>query len=153
MQVQENAIVGIHYTLKNDAGETLDSSEGREPLQYLHGSGGIIKGLESALEGKEAGEQLEVTIEPEEGYGPHRDELVQDVPRSAFDQVGDIEVGMTFQAQTDAGPVPIRVADIKDDTVTVDGNHALAGERLHFSVSVEEVREATQQEIDHGHAH
>lgn len=153
MQVQDKAIVGIHYTLKNDAGETLDSSEGRDPLHYLHGGGGIIKGLESALEGKEPGEELDVTIEPEEGYGPHREELVQDVPKSAFEQVGDIEVGMTFQAQTDAGPVPIRVADVSEETVTVDGNHALAGERLHFSVKVEEVREATQEEIDHGHAH
>ncbi len=153
MQVQDQAIVGIHYTLKNDAGETLDSSDGGEPLQFLQGSGGIIKGLESALDGKEVGEKLDVVIEPEEGYGVHREELVQDVPRSAFAGVDDIQVGMTFQAQTDNGPVPIQVAAVGDETVTVDGNHPLAGERLHFSVSIEEVREATQQEIDHGHAH
>lgn len=153
MQIQEKAVVGIHYTLKNDGGETIDSSEGREPLQYLHGGGGIIKGLESALEGKVKGDTMDVVIEPEDGYGEKRDELIQDVPKSAFAGVEDIQVGMMFQAQTDAGPVPIRVAAVNDETVTVDGNHALAGERLHFSVSVEEVREATQQEIDHGHVH
>ena len=153
MQVQDNAVVGIHYTLKNDAGETIDSSEGGDPLHYLHGTGGIIKGLESALEGKETGDTMEVVVEPADGYGEHREELVQDVPRSAFAGVEDIQVGMMFQAQTESGPVPIRVSAVGDETITVDGNHALAGERLHFSVSVEAVREATQQEIDHGHAH
>jgi len=153
MQVQDRAVVGIHYTLKNDAGETLDSSEGGDPLHYLHGSGGIIKGLESALEGKGIGDKMDVVVEPEDGYGVHREELVQEVPRSAFGSVQDIQVGMMFQAQTDTGMVPIRVAAVTADTVTVDGNHELAGERLHFSVSIEEVREATQQEIDHGHAH
>ncbi len=153
MQVQDQAIVGIHYTLKNDAGETLDSSDGGDPLQFLQGAGGIIKGLETALDGKEVGDKLDVVIEPEEGYGVHREELVQEVPRSAFAGVDDIQVGMTFQAQTDNGPVPIQVAGVSDETVTVDGNHPLAGERLHFAVSIEEVREATQQEIDHGHAH
>lgn len=153
MQIQDNAVVGIHYTLKNDAGETIDTSDGGEPLVFLQGSGGIIKGLETALEGKAAGDSMDVVIEPEDGYGVHREELVQEVPRSAFGGIEDIQVGMMFQAQTDAGPVPIQVVGVSDDSVTVDGNHALAGERLHFSVTVEHVREATQQEIDHGHAH
>ena len=153
MQVQDNAVVGIHYTLKNDDGDTLDSTAGGEPLEYIHGSGGIIRGLERALAGKEVGETMDVVLEPEDGYGLHRAELVQDVPRSAFARVGDLEVGMMFQAQTDSGPVPIRIAAVNDDTVTVDGNHALAGERLHFNVTVDHVREATQEEIDHGHVH
>lgn len=153
MQIQDKAVVGIHYTLKNDGGEVLDSSDGGEPLHYLHGSGGIIRGLESALEGRAAGDKLEVTVEPEDGYGVHRDELVQEVPRRAFGNIKDIQVGMMFQAQTDAGPMPIRVSAVSEETVTVDGNHELAGERLHFSVSIEEVREATQQELDHGHVH
>lgn len=153
MQIQDQAVVGIHYTLKNDAGDTIDSSDGGDPLHYLQGSGGIIKGLEAALLGKAVGDTLDVVIEPEEGYGVRRDELIQDVPRSAFDGVDDIQVGMTFQAQTDNGTVPIQIAAVSEETVTVDGNHPLAGERLHFSVSIEEVREATQQEIDHGHAH
>lgn len=153
MQIQDQAVVGIHYTLKNDAGETIDSSDGGESLLYLHGSGGIIDGLESALAGKVVGDAIDVVVEPEDGYGGHREELVQEVPRSAFGGVDDIQIGMMFQAQTDSGMVPIQVVGVSDDSVTVDGNHALAGERLHFSVSVEEVREATQQEIDHGHAH
>jgi FKBP-type peptidyl-prolyl cis-trans isomerase SlyD len=153
MQVQDKAVVGFHYTLKNDAGDTLDSSDGGEPLLYLHGSGGIIRGLESALEGKGVGDEMEVTVEPEDGYGVHRTELIQDVPRSAFGGIEDIQVGMMFQAQTDTGMVPVRVTAVNDEAVTVDGNHELAGERLHFSVRIEEVREATQQEIDHGHVH
>jgi FKBP-type peptidyl-prolyl cis-trans isomerase SlyD len=153
MKIQDQAIVGIHYTLKNDAGEVLDSSDGGEALRFLQGSGGIIKGLEAALDGKEAGEKLDVTIEAEEAYGVHQEELVQEAPKEAFAGIDKIEVGMSFQAQTEHGPVPIVVTAVNEDTVTVDGNHPLAGERLHFAVSIEEVREATQQEIDHGHAH
>jgi FKBP-type peptidyl-prolyl cis-trans isomerase SlyD len=153
MKIQDQVIVGMQYTLKNDAGEVLDSSDGGDPLYFLQGSGGIIKGLESALDGKEAGDKIDVTVEAEEAYGLHREELVQEAPKEAFAGIDDIQVGMTFQAQTDQGPVPIVVAAINEDTITVDGNHPLAGERLHFAVSIEEVREATQQEIDHGHAH
>lgn len=153
MQIQDKAVVGFHYTLKNDAGEILDSSEGDEPLHYLHGSGGIIQGLENALTGKVVGDKLDVIVEPEDGYGVHRETLVQEVPRSAFGDFDGIEVGMMFQAETDTGMVPVRVVAMSDDTVTVDGNHELAGERLHFAVRIEEVREATQQELDHGHVH
>lgn len=153
MQIQENTVVGMHYTLRNDAGDVIDTSQGREPLTYLQGGGNIITGLETALTGKQEGDQLEVTVEPEDGYGVRHDELIQEVPRSAFEGVSELEVGMRFQAQTDRGPVPIRIASINGDTVTIDGNHELAGERLHFSVSIESVREATAEEIAHGHAH
>lgn len=153
MQVQENKVVGIHYTLKNDAGDILDSSKGRDPLQFLCGKGNIISGLENALEGKNTGDTVNVTIEPEEGYGPHRQELVQQVPKSAFKGVDDLEVGMRFQAQTEQGALPIKVVGIENDTVTVDANHELAGERLHFDVQVESVREPTDEELSHGHVH
>ncbi|GAB4181852.1 MAG: peptidylprolyl isomerase [Wenzhouxiangellaceae bacterium] len=148
-----NRVVDIHYTLTNDAGEVLDSSEGRDPLRYLHGAGNIIKGLEQALENRTAGEELSVTIEPEDAYGVRRDELIHQVPSNAFQGVDQLEVGMRFQAQTENGAVPIIVTKVEGDVVTVDANHELAGERLHFAVKVEEVREASEEEIEHGHVH
>ena len=99
MQVQEDKVVGIHYTLKNDAGDVLDSSEGREPLKFLQGKGNIISGLEKALDGKSQGDSVDVTIEPTEGYGEHREELIQDVPKDAFKGVDDLQVGMRFQVK------------------------------------------------------
>lgn len=153
MEIQDNTVVSMHYTLKNNAGDTLDSSEGREPLTYLQGAGNIIPGLESALKGKKAGESLDVTVEPAEAYGEHREDLLQQVPRDAFGEVKDLSIGMRFQAQTERGPVPIKIAAVEGDKVTVDANHELAGETLHFSVNIETVREATKEEIEHGHVH
>lgn len=153
MKIQENAVVGMHYTLKNSTGEVIDSSEGGDLLSYLQGAGNIIVGLEKALEGKEKGDKVEVAIEPEEGYGPHREELIQEAPVSAFQGVDNLEVGMGFQAETEQGPIPVRITAIEGETVTVDGNHELAGEKLFFSVSIEEVREATEDELAHGHIH
>jgi len=103
--------------------------------------------------GKTVGDKLEVTIEPEAGYGIRRDELLQKIPRSAFEGIDNLQVGMQFESQTEQGPMPIRVTAIEGDTVTVDGNHELAGIRLHFAVSVESIREATAEEISHGHVH
>ena len=153
MNISDNMVVGIHYTLKNDDGEILDSSDGGEPLQYLHGARNIILGLEKALQDKNIGDQLDVTVEAEEGYGERRPELIQEAPRSAFQGVEDLEVGMQFQAQTDAGPLPITITKIEGDMVTVDGNHALAGIRLHFSVTIDSIRQASEEEISHGHVH
>lgn len=153
MQIANNKVVEIHYTLKNDDGETLDTSDGRDPLAYLQGSGNIIKGLESALEGKSAGDKVEVVVEPKDGYGERQDAAVQQAPMSAFEGIEGLKVGMQLQAQTERGPVPVTVAAIEGDTVTIDANHQLAGERLHFDVSVENVREATEEEIEHGHVH
>lgn len=153
MQIANNKVVEIHYTLKNDAGETLDTSDGRDPLAYLQGSGNIIKGLESALEGKAAGDKVEVVVEAKDGYGERQEAAVQQAPMSAFESIDGLKVGMQLQAQTERGPVPVTVAAIEGDTVTIDANHQLAGERLHFDVSVENVREATKEEIEHGHVH
>lgn len=153
MQIANACVASIHYTLKNDAGEVLDSSEGREPLVYLHGAGNIIPGLESALDGKTEGDQLNVSVEPEQGYGPHREDLVQSVPRESFQGVDQIDVGMRFQAESNQGPMVVTVTAVDDNNVTVDGNHPLAGENLNFEVQVVEVREASDEEKEHGHPH
>jgi len=153
MQIKDNCVVAMHYTLTNDQGEVLDSSEGREALKFLQGAHNIIIGLEKALDGKKAGDAFEVTIEPEEAYGVRHEEMIQKVPKSAFQGVEKLEAGMSFQAETEQGPVPVTITEVVDDAVTVDGNHELAGERLTFKVSIEDVREATQEEMEHKHAH
>lgn len=153
MQIAQNSVVAFHYTLTNDEGEVLDSSDGRQPLTYLHGAGNIIPGLEKQLEGREAGEKLNVAVAPEEGYGEVQPQLVQEVPRDAFQGVEAVEPGMQFQAQTQGGPLMVTVTKVEGDTVTVDGNHPLAGQKLNFDVEIAEVREASQEEIEHGHVH
>ncbi len=153
MQISDKKVASINYNLKNDAGEILDSSEGGEPLIYLQGAGNIIPGLEKALLGKQVGDTLEVTVAPEEGYGPVHEEMIQTVPRDAFDGVEEIAEGMRFEAQTANGPISVVVVAVDEESVTVDGNHALAGETLHFYVEVLEVRDASEDELKHGHIH
>ena len=154
MKIQKNRAVSFHYTLTDDDGNNLDSSAGTVPLGYLHGAGNIIPGLESALEGKSVGDSLEVAVVAAEGYGEVQQELIQEVPKSSFQSVDTIEVGMRFEAQTSqGGTVPVSVTAVTDDTVTVDGNHPLAGVNLNFDISIEDVREATEEEIAHGHIH
>jgi FKBP-type peptidyl-prolyl cis-trans isomerase SlyD len=154
VHIAEQSVVSIQYTLTNDAGETLDTSDGREPLVYLHGAQNIIPGLESELTGKSVGDSFDVTIQPEEAYGTVNPELVQTVPHSAFEGVEKVEPGMQFQARGDDGETQvITVTEVADSGVTVDGNHPLAGQVLNFSVRVEEIREATEEEIEHGHVH
>ncbi|WP_432695783.1 FKBP-type peptidyl-prolyl cis-trans isomerase [Marinobacterium sp. YM272] len=153
MQIAANAVVSIHYTLTNADGAKLDSSEGQEPLAYLHGASNIIPGLENALVGKNVGDKLSVTVDPEEGYGPVREELVQEVDRSNFEGIDVVEPGMQFMAQTPWGQQPVTVVKVEGDNVTLDGNHPLAGQTLSFDVEVVEVREATEEELSHGHVH
>jgi len=153
MKIAKNTVVSFDYTLKNDNGDVLDSSEGGQPLAYLHGSGNIIPGLEQALEGREAGDAFQVSLEPADAYGDVDEELTQVVPRNLFQGVDQIEVGMQFQAQTAEGVQVVRIAAVEGDDVTIDANHPLAGERLHFDVNVAEVREASSEELEHGHVH
>lgn len=153
MQITQQCVAGIHYTLKNDEGEIVDSSQGQEPLFYLHGAQNIVPGLESVLDGKTVGDKITVVVGPEEGYGEYDATLVQQLPSSMFAGVDKIEVGMEFQAETQHGMQVIAVTHVEDDTVTVDGNHPLAGQNLHFDVEVTEVREATADELEHGHVH
>ena len=153
MNIANQTVVAIHYTLTNNDGEVLDSSSGQDPLSYLHGSGGIIPGLERALEGKVSGDTMDVVVSPGEAYGEVNSQLIQVVPMDAFAGVEKVEVGMQFQTQgQDGGTMVIRVAGIDGDQVTIDANHPLAGVTLHFNVEVVDVREATSQEIEQGHA-
>ena len=153
MQICDNKVALIHYTLTDADGEVLDSSEGAEPMAYLHGHGNLIAGLEQALLGKQAGEKLNVSVAPEDAYGPVVEEMIQTVPRDAFTGVDQIDVGMRFEASTAGGPVSVVVTAVDADNVTVDGNHPLAGQTLTFDVEVMQVRDANEDELSHGHVH
>ena len=153
MQIGKNAVVTIDYKLTNDQGQVIDTSENAQPLAYIHGTGNIIPGLEEALEGKNSGDEVQVSIPPEKAYGEHDEELKQVVPRDRFEGVDSLEPGMQFQAQTEGGTRIVTIASVEGDDVTVDANHPLAGETLHFEVAVREVREASAEELEHGHVH
>ncbi|MDH5784831.1 MAG: peptidylprolyl isomerase [Chromatiales bacterium] len=153
MQISANMVVSIDYTLTDDQGTVIDSSEGRGPLAYLHGCNNIIPGLENALEGKSTGDSLQVKVLPAEGYGERSDDLTQAVPKEMFEESDSIQVGMQFQTMTDSGPQVVTVIAIDDEHVTVDGNHPLAGENLNFDVTIVEIRQASAEEIEHGHVH
>ena len=153
MQIAERCVAYFHYTLTNDAGEVLDSSAGREPLPYLHGKGNIVPGLEKAMVGHVVGDKFNVDVTPAEGYGEKNETLIQVVPRAAFQGVPNVEAGMQFQAESNMGPVSVVVTKVEGDEVTVDGNHPLAGETLHFAIEITEVREASVEEVLHGHVH
>ena len=157
MEIAKDKVVGIDYKLTDEDGQVLDTSEGGEPLYYLHGTGAIIVGLEGSLEGKRTGDQLQVTVSPADGYGERNEELEQQVPREHFEGVDDLEVGMQFRVPTDDEEddeyLVVTVVEIEEDVVTIDGNHALAGLTLNFDVTVREVRDATEEELEHGHVH
>lgn len=152
MQIAAQKAVTIGYTLKDDAGKVLDSSEGGEPLIYLHGAGDIVPGLEKALEGKQVGDEISVSLSPDEAYG-HRDEAqVRNVPLRKLPK-GKVEVGMQYEVTTEAGPMLALVTAVRGDYATIDANHPLADMRLHFDVKVVAVRDATPEELEHGHVH
>lgn len=153
MQISANKVVSIDYTLTGVDGNVIDSSEGRGPLAYLQGHNNIIPGLEDALEGKSVGDKLDVVVEAKDGYGERHDDLTHKVPRNMFEDGSEIEVGMQFQTMTEHGPHIVTVIDMDDENITVDANHPLAGQTLNFAVSVVEVRDATEEELEHGHVH
>lgn len=153
MNVAPNSVVEIHYTLRNDAGEVLDTSSGGSPLAYLHGRGNLIPGLERELEGKQAGDKLNVVIPPSEGYGEYDQDLVHRIPKSAVQGVSNLQVGMQLHARSNEGVHTVTVTQVDDETVTIDGNHPLAGKTLHFEVEVTGVRSASAEELAHGHVH
>ena len=153
MQIEENKVVKIEYTVKTEEGVLVDTSEGNEPLAYLHGHKHIIPGLENALVGKAVDDELSVTVTPEEAYGERHEQLIKEVPMQAFQGVDKVEPGMQFNAESPQGPQLITVTKVDGDTVTVDGNHPLAGVTLNFDVKVVEVREPSEEELSHGHVH
>jgi FKBP-type peptidyl-prolyl cis-trans isomerase SlyD len=153
VEIAADKVVLIHYTLKDDSGAVLDSSAGGEPLAYIQGHGNLVPGLEKALEGKQGGTTLNVTLAPADGYGIREAKLVQRVPRRSLQGAGEIKKGMQFQARTDDGMRVFTVTGIAGDMVTLDGNHPLADQTLHFDVEVVSVREATTEELEHGHVH
>ncbi len=153
MQIKQNSVVTLHYVLKNNDGRIIDKSHDGSFL-YMHGAMNIVPGLESALTGKTAGDEFSVTVSPEEGYGAKDDNRIQEVPKEMFDNADEIKPGIQFHAQgPDGNAVVVTVVEIKEDAVVIDGNHALAGVDLNFSVTVIDVREATEEEIAHGHVH
>jgi FKBP-type peptidyl-prolyl cis-trans isomerase SlyD len=154
MKIAADTVVSIDYTLKNDAGEVLDSSDGHDALFYLHGHSNIVEGLESALDGRAVGDTLDVTVPPELGYGTRKEDLVFDVPRGQLP--GDLspKKGMQLSMTSDDGhTIPVTIRAVKPQSVQVDANHELAGVTLHFSVTVRSIRKATKEELRHGHAH
>jgi FKBP-type peptidyl-prolyl cis-trans isomerase SlyD len=153
VEIAADRVVTIHYTLKDDGGAVLDSSAGGEPLAYIQGHGNLVAGLEKALEGKADGSALSVVVPPAEGYGVHDAALIQRVPKRALQGSGEIKKGMQFQARTDDGMRLFTVTAVVGDMITLDGNHPLADQTLHFDVQVVGVREATTEELEHGHVH
>ncbi len=153
MSISEDKVVGIHYILRNAAGEVLDRSPPDAPLSYLHGHGNLIPGLERELAGKRPGDKFAVTVTPADGYGEYDAQLVQRVPRRALKGLAKLTVGMRLQTQSGHGARAVTVTHIVGDMVTLDGNHPLAGQKLLFEVEVESVRAATEAELAHGHVH
>lgn len=153
MQIQDKRVVNLAYTLKDDSDTVIDESTDGS-FSYLHGASNIIPGLENSLTGKQAGDELSVTVEPEMGYGVRDADRVQSVPREMFPEDVEISPGMQFHAQgPDGQAIVVMVSKVEDDTITVDGNHPLAGVQLNFDVKILAVRDATAEELAHGHVH
>ncbi|CAI2504336.1 hypothetical protein ALQ63_00733 [Serratia plymuthica] len=153
MKVAKDLVVSLAYQVRTEDGVLVDESPVSAPLDYLHGHGSLIAGLEKALEGHEAGDRFDVNVGANDAYGNYDENLVQRVPKDVFMGVDELEVGMRFLADTDQGPVPVEITEVDGDHVVVDGNHMLAGQNLNFNVEVVAIREATAEELAHGHVH
>lgn len=148
-KITKGVVAAIDYTLTDDKGEVLDTSKGRQPLSFLQGYGNIVPGLEKALEGKAKGDTFKVTIPPEEGYGNRSDEHIKTLPKAQFQGPAEITTGMQFRSRSG----PVTVTKVEGDTITIDGNHPLAGKALTFEVTIKDLRNATAEELAHGHQH
>jgi FKBP-type peptidyl-prolyl cis-trans isomerase SlyD len=153
VEITADRVVLIHYTLKDDAGAVIDSSSGADPLAYIQGHGNLVAGLEKALEGKKDGDTVAVSVSPDDGYGKYDAALIQRVPKRSLQGSGEIKKGMQFQGQTPDGMRLFTVTAVVGDMITLDGNHPLADKTLHFDVNIVSVREATAEELEHGHVH
>lgn len=153
MKIKKNAVVAMHYRLTNNAGDLIDESNDT-PLTFIYGIGQIIPGLEAALEGKVANDKLKVKVDAKDAYGERNDAMVQAIPKSQLVGVPNLQVGMQLEAQADENQrIIVTVTEIQDDHIVIDGNHPLAGVELNFDVEIINVREATAEELDHGHVH
>jgi FKBP-type peptidyl-prolyl cis-trans isomerase SlyD len=153
MKITANKVAVIHYSVSTSDDTLIDSSYDHEPLSIIFGTGYLIPGLEEALDGHEVGDKFEVTVPPEKGYGERFDDYVQTVPKEMFADVEDLQVGAQLRATTDEGEQTVIVVDMTEDSITVDGNHPLSGMELKFDVEVLEIRDATKEELEHGHVH
>jgi FKBP-type peptidyl-prolyl cis-trans isomerase SlyD len=153
MNITKNSVVVMHYAVSDSDDTLIDSSYDHKPMAIIQGSGYLIPGLEEALEGHQADDKFEVNVSAEQAYGPRHDDYVQSVQKDLLQGVEDLAVGTQLRATTDEGEQTVIVIDISDDVVTVDGNHPLAGLDLKFDVEILEVREATAEELEHGHIH
>ena len=153
MKVAKDLVVSLAYQVRTEDGVLVDESPVSAPLDYLHGHGSLISGLETALEGHEVGDKFDVAVGANDAYGQYDENLVQRVPKDVFMGVDELQVGMRFLAETDQGPVPVEITAVEDDHVVVDGNHMMAGQNLKFNVEVVAIREATEEELAHGHVH
>ena len=152
MAISENSVVTLDFSVSNANGELLDSTEDKQPLEYLHGTGYLVTGLEAELDNKAVGEDFDITLAPEQAYGERDEALVQSVPGELFDGM-EVSEGDTFVAETDDGHRPVTIVEVAEEYVKVDGNHPLAGMTLTFKGVVRAIRPATEEEIAHGHVH
>lgn len=154
MQIAKDVVALLHYTLKDDEGKVIDSNQGGEPLHYLHGHGNLVPGLERALEGKQAGDEVQVTVAPAEGYGEYDEQRTFEIPKSDLPPHIQPQKGMHLSMQAPTGEsVPVTVLKVKVGTIVLDGNHPLAGKNLHFNVKIQGTRKPSKEELAHGHAH
>ena len=153
MKINKQCVVLMEYTLTNDAGEVLDTSAGRRPLSFIQGLGNIIPGLDKELVGRQKGDKFKVRVKPSEGYGDKDDSLIQVIPKEQLANIKDMKIGMQLQAEAGNELIVLTVTKIGKNDVTLDGNHPLAGVHLTFDVEVVDVRPATTEELEHGHAH
>lgn len=153
MKIAKDLVVSLAYRVTTEDGTLVDESPVSAPLDYLHGHGSLITGLEKALEGHKIDDKFTVDVGTDEAYGQYDENLVQRVPKEVFGDVGDLQAGMRFMAETDQGAIPVEITAVEDEHVVVDGNHMLAGQNLKFSVEIVSIREATAEELAHGHVH
>ena len=153
MKIEDNKVVGIEYVLKDKKGEIMDSNQGQELLYFIQGQGNIVPGLEKAMAGKSKDDAFEVVIKAADGYGEYDEERIRRIPRSVVKHLKDLAIGAMLQAQGPDGVEVVTVTEITDEEVVLNGNHPMAGHDLHFSVRVGDVRDATADELEHGHAH
>lgn len=153
MIVEKDKAVSFHYTLKNADGEQMETSRDKDPMSYLHGANNIIPGLEKAMEGRAVNDEFSVTVEPEEAYGVRNEKNVQRLPIKRLKGIGKVSAGQVLTLQTNNGPVQVTVLKVGRFNIDVDGNHPLAGKRLTFDVEITDIRDASEEELEHRHVH